>query len=482
MQPADWSQPLDIAAAAAREWLDGVADRPIQPERGLDELRGALDRPMPDGPTDPAAVVADLVRIAVPGLLAINSPRFHGWVMGGVTPAGVAADWLVTAWDQNAGMATPTPAATAIEQAAGRWVLDLLGLPEDASIGFVTGGTTANMVCLAAARGAVCRAHGWDVDARGMVGGPSVTVIGTGHTHTSVSKAMRMLGLGQRCLVRVATDHNARMDPDALAAVVGSVAGPLIVTVQAGDVHTGGIDRFDAIAGVLDDVRRDQPDGGVWLHVDGAIGLWGLASRRLRDSFAGIERADSWSTDAHKWLNTPYDCGIAITRHPVAHHGAFSITGDYLPDSSREPNQADFAPEMSRRARGVPVWAVLASLGRSGVAEVVDRTHRMALRCARLLDARDGVEVLNEVELNQVLVRFVDQDGEADPHTPAVLAEVQAAGVAYPSHAQWDGAPAIRISISHWGTEDLDIDRTIGALLGAHERLRAATEHGRGRP
>ncbi len=473
MERPDWETSLGVAVRAAQDWLDGVGDRPIRPERDLDEMVAALDRPLPGGPSYPATVIADLVATAEPGLLAINSPRFHGWVMGGVTPAGVAADWLVTAWDQNAGMATPTPATTALEHVAARWVRELLGLDPETSVGFTTGATMANLVCLAAARDAVLRAHGWDVEARGLVGGPAVRVVGPDHTHVSVTKALRILGLGQDRLVRVATDDNARMDPDALARAVRGVAGPLIVTTQAGDVHTGGIDRFDAIADVLDGVRANQPDGGVWLHVDGAIGLWALASPSLRESFAGVERADSWSSDAHKWLNVPYDSGIAITRHPDAHRRAFSMSGDYLAMGDGMANPGDWVPEMSRRARGVPVWAVLASLGRAGVVEIVDRTHRMAVRCARLLDAQDGIEVLNEVELNQVLVRFRDHDGDVDLHTPAVLAAVQQGGATFPSHATWDGHPAVRISVSHWRTDVDDIDRTVAALLQAHARLRA---------
>ncbi len=472
MQRPDWDGPLDLAVRAAREWLDGVGDRPIRPEQDLDDLLGVLDRPLPDGPSDARTVVADLVDAAEPGLLAINSPRFHGWVMGGVTPAGVAADWLVTAWDQNAGMAAPTPATTALELVAARWVKELLGLDPEASVGFVTGGTMANLVCLAAARDAVLAAHDWDVESRGLPGGPAVRVIGTDHTHNAVAKSLRILGLGQDRMVRVATDANARMDPDALAAAVARITGPLVVTTQAGDVHTGGIDDLDAIADVLDAARAERPDGDVWLHVDGAVGLWGMASPRLRPAFAGVERADSWSTDAHKWLNTPYDCGIAITRHPEAHRRAFSMSGDYLAMDDSMPNPGDWAPEMSRRARGVPVWAVLASLGRAGVVEMVERTHRMAVRCARLLAAQDGIEVLNEVDLNQVLVRFTDDEGNATDHTPAVLAAVQQSGASYPTHASWDGAPAVRISVSHWATDTDDIDRTVSALLQAHARLR----------
>lgn len=470
---ADWAAALDVAHAASLEWLEGVADRPIAAARDYGAVLDAVMSDLPIGPTDATTVVADLAAAATGGLLAVNSPRFHGWVIGGAMPAGVAAEWMVAAWDQNAGATISSPFAAAIEQVTATWLLALLGLPEDASVGFVTGGTMANLVCLAAARGAVSRAHGWDVDTRGIVGGPAITVVGTQHTHSTVPKALRLLGLGHDRLVRVAFDDQARMDPSALSRRLARIDGPVIVTTQAGDVHTGGVDRFDAIADVVDEVRTRHPPGGVWLHVDGAIGLWGAASPVLAPQYVGLARADSWSTDAHKWLSTPYDCGIAIVAHPGDHHRATAVGADYLVHEHADRDPMDWTPELSRRARAMSLYATLRSLGRSGVVELLERSHRMAARCARRLAAVDGIEVCNEVNLNQVMVRCWDRQGDAVVHTPAVLAAVQASGIAFPTHGEWDGLPVMRLSFSHWATDVDDVDRTVGAIARAHHALRA---------
>ncbi|HKJ57311.1 MAG TPA: pyridoxal-dependent decarboxylase, partial [Nitriliruptoraceae bacterium] len=341
------------------------------------------------------------------------------------------------------------------------------------SVGFVTGGTMANLTCLAAARGAVSRAHGWDVDALGIVGGPAITVVGSQHTHSTVPKALRLLGLGHDRLVTVAHDDQARIDPAALAKRLGRIKGPIIVTVQAGDVHTGGVDRFDAIADVLDEVRERHPPGGVWLHVDGAIGLWGAASSVLAPQFEGLDRADSWSTDAHKWLSTPYDSGVAIVAHPADHHRAMAVGADYLlVDEHADRDPMDWTPELSRRARAVSLYATLRSLGRAGVVELVERSHRMAQRGARHLAAIEGIEVCNDVTLNQVMIRCWDRQGDAIEHTPAVLAAVQASGITFPTHGDWDGLPVMRLSFSHWATDVDDVDRTVGAIARAHHALR----------
>lgn len=330
----------------------------------------------------------------------------------------------------------------------------------------------ANLVCLAAARSGVSAAYGYDVDADGLVGGPPITVMVGDHVHHTVEKALRLLGLGQASAVRVLTDANARLIPAQLEAALSGREGPLIVCAQAGEVNTGGIDRFDAIADVLASARDPRPPGGVWLHVDGAIGLWGLAAESLRSRFAGIERADSWSTDAHKWLNTPYDCGIAITAHPEAHRRALTLRADYLPEGGEMRNPIDWNPEMSRRARATAVYATMRALGRSGIVELIERTAAMARRYAQRLAAEPGVEVLNEVELNQVLVRLRDSAGSSDPHTPRVLEGLQEGGVAYPTPTVWAGEPAIRISVSNWMTEAADVDATVDALVALHRRWR----------
>ncbi len=470
---ANWAAALEIAHAASLDWLEGVADRPIAPARDYQSMLDELLTDLPTGPTDPTTVVADLAAAATDGLLAINSPRFHGWVMGGAMPAGVAAEWLVSAWDQNSGMTMTSPVIAAIEQVTATWLLELLMLPEDSSVGFVTGGTMANLVCLAAARGRVSRAYGWEVDARGIVGGPAITVVGTKHTHSTVPKALRLLGLGHDRITTVAHDDQARMVPAALAAKLARTKGPVIVAVQAGDVHTGGVDRFDLIVDVIDEVRADRPPGGVWLHVDGAVGLWGVASPVLRPQYLGLERADSWSTDAHKWLSTPYDSGVAIVAHPGDHRRATAVGADYLTHGQAGRDPMDWTPELSRRARATSLYATLRTLGRAGVVELVERSHHMAKRCARQLAAVEGIEVCNEVTLNQVMVRCWDGQGDAMAHTPAVLAAVQASGIAFPSHATWDGLPVMRLSFSHWATDVDDVDRTVGAIARAHHALRA---------
>lgn len=468
---SDWRSALQVAHEAALRWLESVRDRPVRADVDIAEMRRRLDAPLPESPTYAAKVIEELVADTEGDLLALNSPRFHGWVIGGVTPAGVAADWLTVAWDQNPAMAGPMPASVAVENQTRRWVLELLGLPEDASMGFVTGGQVANLVCLAAARSGVCAAYGYDVDADGLAGAPPITVIVADHVHSTVGKALRILGFGHATALRVATDRNARIVPVALAELVADADGPVIVCSQAGEVNTGGIDRFDAIADVLDAAREGRPDGAIWLHVDGAVGLWALASPRLRPRFAGIERADSWSTDAHKGLNTPYDCGIAITAHPAAHRRAMTLRADYLVDGEEDRHPIDWNPEMSRRARATAVYATIRALGRSGIVEMVERNVDMALRYAEKLAPHDGVEILNEVELNQVLVRFRDRGGDAAAHTPAVLQAVQDSGVAYPTGTMWEGEPAIRISVSNWMTTEADVDATVAALLDAHRRL-----------
>lgn len=472
MKRTDWDAPLQQAHAAALRWLESVADRPIRPSADLSTMVERFDAPLPEEPTDPAKVIEQLVTVAEDGLIAMNSPRFHGWVIGGATPAGVAADWLTAAWDQNTAMADPTPALAAIENLTARWILEMTGLPADGGVGFVTGGQVANLVCLAAARSGVAAAYGYDVDADGLVGAPAITVLTADHVHSTVDKALRILGFGHATPRRVPTDDNARIRPEALAEMVADAEGPLILCAQAGEVNTGGIDRFGEIGAILDRARIGRPPGGVWLHVDGAIGLWALASERLRPQFAGIERADSWSTDAHKWLNTPYDCGIAITARPEAHRRALSLRADYLPEGGEARNPIDWNPEMSRRARATAVYATIRALGRSGIVELVERNVAMARRYAELLSLEEGAEILNEVELNQVLVRFRDRSGAAGTHTPAVLAEVQGSGVAFPTGTIWGGEPAIRISVSNWMTDVADVDATVAALREAHRRLR----------
>jgi glutamate/tyrosine decarboxylase-like PLP-dependent enzyme len=463
---ARYDRALATAADAALEWLDGLPRRPVRPERDAHALLRALARPLPEEGADAADVVQELAARAEPGLMATGSGRFHGWVIGGALPAAIAADWLVSAWDQNCAMTEPFPATTMIEQVAGGWILELLDLPRRSSVGFVTGGQAANTVCLAAARTRTLGEHGWDVEAAGLQGAPRLHVVVGRERHDSIDVSLRLLGLGAATAHVVAADDAGRMLPEALEATLAGLEGPVIVCAQAGNVHGGGVDPLAEIADVADARGRD----GLWLHVDGAFGLWGRAAPARRALLAGAERADSWATDAHKWLNTPYDCGLAICADSVAHRRAMSVRAAYLPEGDdpalRDP--VDVTLELSRRARGVTVWAAVRQLGRAGVAELVERCCAMAERYAELLGAAEGVEILGQ-ELNQVVVRFLDPAGhDHDAHTRRVLAETVADGSCFPSGTVWRGVAGIRLSVSNWRTDRDDVDRSVAVLLAAH--------------
>ena len=454
---------LLAALEAARAWLDGLPDRPVRPEATAREMLAAFSEPLPDEGTDPAAVVRDLAERAEPGLMGSGSGRFHGWVIGGALPAAIAADWLVSAWDQNSAMAEPFPATTMIEQVVAGWVLELLDLPREASVGFVTGGQMANTACLAAARNRVLAAHGWDVEEGGLQGAPRVNVLVGAQRHDSVDASLRALGLGTSSARVVPADEAGRVRPDALVAAAADARGPTIVCLQAGNVNGGAV---DAVGEIAQAVRRED----LWLHVDGAFGLWARAAPAYRHLVAGVEAADSWATDAHKWLNTPYDCGIAVCADPAAHRRAMGVRAAYLPEGDaaglREP--IDYNPELSRRARSVPVWAALRQLGRRGVAELVERCCQMAELFAALLSEADGVEVLHQ-DLNQVVVRFLDpRGGDHDAHSRAVVARAQADGTCYPSGTVWRGVAGLRLSVTSWRTGPEDVRRSVGALLAAH--------------
>src|SRR5215217_5282250 len=401
-------QALEAAAASATQFLRGLASRPVPARADAGELAARLGGPLPDGPSDPAEVVAQLAKLADDGLVASAGPRYFGFVVGGSLPAALAADWLTSAWDQNAGLFVLGPAAATVEDVAAGWLLELLGLPPTATTGFVTGGLGANFSGLAAARNAVLAGAGWDVERDGLIGAPPVEVVVGAERHVTIDIALRYLGLGSGRLRVVPADDQGRMDAAALPEVLAACKGPTIVCAQAGNVNTGAFDPLAAICAA-------GHDHGAWVHVDGAFGLWAGASPALRHLVAGVEQADSWATDAHKWLNVPYDSGLVFVAHPQAHLAAFAKVASYLtPGQGGERDPDGFVPEGSRRARGFPVWAALRSLGRSGVAELVERCCGHARRFADALAAADGVEVLNQVVLNQVLVRFPDPDGDHD--------------------------------------------------------------------
>jgi glutamate/tyrosine decarboxylase-like PLP-dependent enzyme len=448
---------LDDAARLARKYTDGLADRRVDATAGLDELRERLARPLDEHANDPHAVIADLAADVEGGLVANGGPRFYGFVIGGSYPVAIAADWLTAAWDQNAGGYLPAPALSVVEEVAAGWIRELLGLPAGSGVGFVTGGQMANFTCLAAARHAVLRDAGWDVEADGLQGAPRVRVIVGANAHVTISVACRMLGLGAEQAQTVAADDQGRMRPEALQDVLAQEDGPTIVCAQAGEINTG---AFDPLAEITAACRRS----GAWCHVDGAFGLWAAVSPSRRRLLDGHANADSWATDAHKWLNVPYDCGIAIVADADAHRAAMTSTSAYIPAHDHDvPWGFDWTPELSRRARGVPVYATIRALGRAGLADLIDGSCAHARRMAQRLQGGAGVEILNDVVLNQVLVRF----GDDDATTAAVVAAVQDDGTCWLGGSTFGGRGVMRISIVGWQTTAADIDRCADAILTA---------------
>jgi glutamate/tyrosine decarboxylase-like PLP-dependent enzyme len=446
---------LQRTAELAADFLDSLETRPVFPRASVDELRAALRVPLQDVPLDPAQVVEELAAAAEPGLVAMPSGRYFGFVIGGGLPAALAADWLTSTWDQNAGLYVCGPSASVVEQVVREWVCDLLGLPERASIGFVTGTQMGSVTALAAARFRVLERAGWDVARDGLAGGPRVRVFVGEKRHVTIDRAVRLLGLGAP--TPIAADDQGRMEPDALRAALEADDAPTIVCAQAGEVNTGAFDPFEEIAAAT-------AEHGAWLHVDGAFGLWAAASRRLRHLVKGVERADSWITDAHKWLNVPYDSALMLCGDVEAHRAAMTISASYLiqDDARVVRDQVDWVPEFSRRARGFPVYAALRSLGRDGLAQLVERTCDCATRFADAVVELPGVELLNDVVLNQVLFRF-----ETDEQTDDVLRSVQDAGDVWMSGTTWDGRRAIRISVSNWQTTEDEIDLALASFRAA---------------
>jgi glutamate/tyrosine decarboxylase-like PLP-dependent enzyme len=457
---------LEGAARIAHQYLDGLGSRPVGPTAGLDELRSRLARPLTKDGVDPRTVIEELARDVEPGLVASAGPRYFGFVIGGSLPAALAADWLTSVWDQNCGGFTVAPALAVAEDVAAGWVREVLGLPAGCGLGFVTGCQMAHFTCLAAARHAVLRDLGWDVEAQGLQGAPSLRVFAGDEAHVTVKVACRMLGLGAERTGWVPTDGQGRMLPDELRTALARHDGPAIVCAQAGEINTG---SFDPLGEIVDVCRAR----GAWCHIDGAFGLWAAASPSRRALLEGYERADSWATDAHKWLNVPYDCGIAAVADASAHRAAMTSTSAYIPEHAEGiPWPFDWTPEFSRRARGVSVYAALRSLGRAGVAEIIDRSCDHAQRLAQRLHEADGVEVLNDVVLNQVLVR-VDDDDEA---TNAVIDRVQRDGTCWLGGSTFSGRVVMRVSVVSWQTTTEDVDRSVEAILEAARGLRSGAE------
>lgn len=446
---------LREAALRAGAYLEGLEGRAVRPEDGAPQrLREALSGPLPGKGKAPQEVLAELDTLGSPATTATAGPRYFGFVTGGALPVSVAAGVLALAWDQNAFSSTSSPAGALFEEVALRWLGELLGLPPETGGAIVTGATLANLSALAAARSALLRRQGFDVEARGLFGAPPLDVYVGAEFHVSVRKALGLLGFGRERVHVLEADAEGRIRADSLP----RLTGPALVCAQAGNVNSGASDPFPALRAWCD-------TAGAWLHVDGAFGLFAAASPRLRGQVEGVERADSWATDGHKWLNVPYDCGIAFVRDPSALRSAMSTDASYLPTGSvREPFH--FSPELSRRARGVELWAALASLGRDGVADLVERCCRHARRFAEGL-RRAGFEVLNDVTLNQVVVAFGDE-----VRSERTLARIQQEGVCWCGPTTWRGRRAVRISVSSWATREEDVERSLASMLRCAEAAR----------
>ncbi len=449
-----YREPLERAHAHASEWLASIPTRSVPPRLDAEQVAATLARPLAEDGVDAVEVIDTLAAVAEPGLMAMPSGRFFGWVIGGTLPAALAADWLVSAWDQNAGMRFATPAVAAIEQAAGEALLDLLGLPAGSDVGFTTGGTTANFVGLAAGRQHVLDRVGWNLNTDGLSGAPRISVFAGRESHASVDLALRYLGLGLP--VSVDADREGRIIPAALAEAMRDVEGPSIVCLQAGNLHSGAFDPMRESVAIAH-------EHGAWAHVDGAFGLWAATSPRYRALLDGLDTADSWATDAHKTLNVPYDCGIAIVSDPDAGRRAFGVQTSYLINADHGPGDPfDKVPELSRRARGVPVWAALQSLGRSGVIALVERLAANARALADGLSRLPGVEVLNDVVFTQVSLAFGD-----DEKTRRVTKNLIADGAVWMSGSRWQDRDILRISVSNWSTDAADVEVAIDAVRRA---------------
>ncbi|MGH8396644.1 MAG: pyridoxal phosphate-dependent decarboxylase family protein [Gammaproteobacteria bacterium] len=440
---------LEDAAQRAITYLENVDARPVAPLSDAVTNLSILDQPLPEQPNKPESVLRLLDEVCSGATMGIAGKRFFGFVIGGSLPVTLAANWLAGAWDQNSALYNVTPATAYLEQVALGWLLDILHLPRETGGGFVTGATVANFTALAAARHKVLEGAGWNVEADGLIGAPPITVIVGGEAHPTLTKSLGLLGLGRNRLFKVPVDSQGRLRADALP----PMSGPTIICTQAGNVNTG---AFDPIGEICEIAHASD----AWVHVDGAFGLWAMAVPELAELTQGMAKADSWATDFHKWLNVPYDSGIAFVRDADALRAAMAITAEYLPTDSSRRNPSDFVPELSRRARGIEVWAALKTLGRAGVSEMIVRNCRQARRFAEGFKVA-GYEILNEVVLNQVLVSFGDA-----AMTNRVIAEIQNDGTCWCGGTMWQGKTAMRISVCSWATTDEDVELSLKVMLG----------------
>lgn len=453
------------------------ADAPVAAHRPYEQLRAQLARPLADDPIPSAEVVHDLIRSVEGGITRNTGPRFFGWVMGGSTPAALAADWLTSAWDQNAGAYAVAPAASIAEEVAGEWLKELLRLPAEASFAFVTGCQMAHAVCLAAARWRLLADRGIDVEADGLAGAPAIRILTSTEAHGTLMRAARLLGLGTKSIELIPCDEHGKLPAAALRdALAARPDAPTIVVLQAGDLLIGAYDDFAALIPIAREYRA-------WVHVDGAFGLWAAATPKLRHLMAGCELADSWATDGHKWLNVPYDSGYAFVRDREAHRAAFTVKTSYVASSADSAqacrDQMDWNPEFSRRARGFATWAVLRELGRNGVASLIERTCAHCHALVTRIGALEGAEMLAEPQINQGLFRFLSPRPGAtasdhDAFTDRVAAAIQASGVALFTNANWRGMRVTRVSVCNWQTTEADVDRVVAGVAAVLKELREA--------
>ena len=449
------------AAEHALAWLDGMDTRPVATNATLAEMRARLGRPLTDRGVEARLVIDDLVADTEGGILGSQGGWFFGWVIGGGAPSAMAADWLTTVWDQNAGIHACGPAASVVEEVAAGWLKALFGLPDEVSVGFVTGTQMAHATCLAAARHAVLRDAGWDVEARGLAGSPPIRILANAERHGSVDRAVRFMGLGSDNIEPLATTDR-RVSPETLGAALSQSQAPTIVVLQAGELNRGAVDPCEALAPMA-------RAAGAWTHVDGAFGRWARTSPVHRGLARGLELCDSWTTDCHKYLNVPYDSGLALVRDAAAHRAAMTLSTRYLPPGGAARDQIDWNPEFSRRARGFPVYAALRELGRDGVADLVGRTCRLAQVLVDGLGGLPGVEVMVRPTLNQGVVRFRSlkadaSDADHDRHTDEVIAAIDATGEAFFGGVTFQGRRCMRISVCNWRTIDEDVARTVEAV------------------
>ena len=439
---------LNKSSEFAIRYLEEITDRKVAPSaKAIDDLE-RFREPFPARPSNPEEVIGMMDEIGSPATMAMAGPRFFGFVIGGSLPVSLAANWLAAAWDQNSALYQLTPATAILEEVALEWLIDLFSLPACCGGAFVTGATVANFSGLAAARHHVLKKMDWNVEADGLFGAPPITVIVSEESHPTLFKSLGMLGLGRNRVIRIPVDDQGRMRTSAIPVI----SGPTIVCAQAGNVNTG---AFDPIGEICDLAQN----AGAWVHVDGAFGLWAMTTSTHSSLSSGIEKADSWATDAHKWLNVPYDCGITLVRHPHALQAAMAITAEYLPTVSDYRNPSDFTPELSRRARGIEVWASLRHLGRQGIADMIEQCCRHARRFAEELSLA-GYDILNDVVLNQVLVSF----GKPEV-TLKIIERLQQDGVCWCGSTVWQKHTAMRISVSSWATRDEDVDMSLESIL-----------------